>query len=65
MAKAKSTPAPAPKDDAVLHGITQDDPTYQKPAFADLSERSQQTPEQRRDAVNADIAADHAGKPRP
>ena len=37
----------------------------QRPANGSDFDRSNATPEERRDAVLADIEADHAGKPRP
>ena len=64
---AKKTTEDAPKRHEVnpepsLAGVGPDDPTYQK--LVVVSERPD-TPEERRDAVLADQAADLAGKPRP
>ena len=46
------------------HGVGPDDPTYQRLEVVSPDTRPDD-PLDRRDAVNADIAADLAGKPRP
>ena len=63
-ADAKTESAPARHEVAQepsLSGVGPDDPTYQKPAIAPADSRPD-TPEERRDAVNADIEAMHKGQ---